>query len=209
MTCIYRWRRKTWTLVQRVWGMKKSEIAEIFASAGRLVVDAPSITPRDDLETATMALNLMNGKAWSQARAMDVTGVDDPEAEQDLIRGERTDAAMFPADVQVQMSLMAMAQQLGVQQQQQQQQQAQQQAAQGQAAQRASMGGQEGMPMMNGEGEQPVLPPEGLPSNAGGLPPAGPGENFLAQTQVQGGEANNRLLLQTPIQPETEGGGGY
>jgi len=98
---------------------------------------------------------------------------------------------------------------LGVQQQQAQQQQAQQQAAQGQAAQRASMGGQEGMPMMNGEGEQPVLPPEGLPSNAGGLPPAGPGENFLAQTQVQGGEANNRLLLQTPIQPETEGGGGY
>lgn len=140
---------------------------------------------------------------------MDITGVDDPEAEQDLIRKQRTDASMFPADVQVQMALLAQMQQLQMTQQQAQQEQMAQQAAQGQAAQRESLGGQQGMPMMNGEGEQPVLPPEGLPANAGGLPPSGPGENFLAQTQIQGGEANNRLLLQQPVAPEEESGGGY
>lgn len=205
----YRWRKGIWKLAQRVWGQKVKDLGAVFVMAGRLVVDPPSITPRDDLETATMAANLLNSKIWAQERAMDITGVDDPEAEQDLIRKQRTDASMFPADVQVQMALLAQMQQLQMTQQQAQQEQMAQQAAQGQAAQRESLGGQQGMPMMNGEGEQPVLPPEGLPANAGGLPPSGPGENFLAQTQIQGGEANNRLLLQQPVAPEEESGGGY
>ena len=49
---------------------------------------------------------------WSAKRAMDRTGVDDPEAEQDIIREEQTDATLNPAAVQVMVSLMAMMQQM-------------------------------------------------------------------------------------------------
>ena len=62
---------------------------------------------------ATIALNLKEGKLWSAARAMDRTGVDDPEAEQDIIREEQTDATLNPAAVQVMVTLMAILQQIG------------------------------------------------------------------------------------------------
>lgn len=204
----YKWRRAVWSLAQNIWGKKDADIGAGFKMAGRLIIDAPSITPRDDIETATMAANLLNAKIWSQERAMDATGVDDPEAEQTMIREQRTDASMFPADVLQQVSLMATMQQLQMTAQQQQQQSQQASMQQGLAAQRQSMGGQQGSPMMNGEGEQPQLPPEALPSNGGGLPPAGPGQNFDAQTMIGEQGAQSRLLLQQPIQPEGDQGGG-
>lgn len=216
---LYQWRIDVWNLVKEVWGAKNRNLKEAFDMASTLVVKAPSLTPRDDIEQATMALNLLNGKVWAQTRAMDATGVEDPEAEQDQIRKERTDAALFPADVQAQAALMATMQQIGMQQAQMQQ--AQQQmgtspdeaanaeaaamAAQREAAGRATPNGQ---PMMQGEGEQGVLPPEGLPSNVAGAP-AGPGGGFsgqgdynaVQQTMLLNGEVNNRTLLQQPLSP--------
>lgn len=197
----YRWRRDVWGMVTLVWGNKDKDIGKAFAAVGALDVKAPSITPRDDLETATLAGNLVNSRMWSLERGMDLTGVDDPSGEKDLIRDERTDASLFPADVQVQVALAAQLQQLNMTQQQMGG--GQDQAA---AALQAQAGGAvpEGMPMMNGEAEQGMLPPEGEPLPPGGLAPSGPGENFLAQTAISGGEPNNRLLLQSPVAPEEE-----
>ena len=53
------------------------------------------------METAQIARTLVDGKLWSAIRGMDRTGVDDPEAEQNIIRAEQTDAALNPAAVQV------------------------------------------------------------------------------------------------------------
>lgn len=204
----YRWRKDIWALSKRIWGSKEPNIGRAFGMAGKLIVTAPSITPRDDLETAQLATTLLDRKVWSLARAMDRTGVDDPEAEQEIIRSERTDASLFPADVQVEVALAAQLQQMGMQQQMAQQQQQQTSIDQTRNAQRAALGGAGGSPQLNGAEENIPLPPEGLPSNAGGLPPAGPGENFLNQTQIKGGEANSRLLLQQPVQQQQGGGGG-
>jgi hypothetical protein len=163
------------------------------------------------METSAMAANLMNSKLWSQRRAMDRVGVDDPEQEQSMIREERTDATLFPADVQVMAQLMAVLQQLGVQNQQSEQ-------AQGMAEQQAASmndmrtlgGGMQGSPMMNGEEEQPMGPPEAMPANtpegqalAGPPPPgaaAGPGgPEFNVQSMLQEGEAKNRILTQQTL----------
>jgi hypothetical protein len=77
------------------------------------------------------------------------------------------------------------------------------------ASRMAANGGMTGTPMMNGAGEQAV-PPE-MPANAqdaalaglmGGNLQTGPGFNAVSQTQVKGGEAQNRILLQQPIGPQ-------
>jgi hypothetical protein len=203
----YQWRIDTWNLAKTLWGKKNTTLAQAFEMAGKLVVKAPSLTPRDDIEVATMALNLVNGKLWAQERGMDATGVEDPEREQETIRSERQDPALFPADVQAQAALAATMQQIQMTGMQMQQQAgppqadtvgAEGEAMEAQAAQRGAMdeampGGQ---PMMNGEGEQAVAPP-GSSAAFGG----GPGFNAVNQTMLQEGEASNRIMLQQPLGP--------
>lgn len=206
----YAWRTSVWELAKTLWGNKQRELKPILEMAGKLVIKSPSLTPRDDIEQATMALNLLNGKVWSQERAMDATGVEDPEREQEAIRGERRDPALFPQDVQAQAALMATMQQLQMQQMQMQQQAGpppgQEQTAEAAAIEAATGGGlrgaadratPEGEPMMNGEGEQPV-PPEG--SSAAFA--SGPGFNAVSQTMLMEGEPTNRILLQQPLSNE-------
>jgi hypothetical protein len=202
---LYQWRKDIWALVSMVWAAKESGLREVFEAAGRLEVVSPSLTPRDDLETATMARNLVDGKLWSMARGMDRVGVDDPEGEQDTIRTERTDAALNPADVLTMTSLMAAMQQLQMTAQQTGMggEDASVSPDQAMAAQRME-GGPEGMPMMNGPEEQGMLPPEMMPQPGAGLPPSGPGENFLSQASITPEGANPRLLLQSPIAPEEQ-----
>ena len=72
------------------------------------------------------------------------------------------------------------------------------------------MAAPEGMPMLNGPGEQAVMPPEGLTPGApapGSGPMNGPGFNAMAQTMVKEGEPSNRLMLQQPIGPPPAPGG--
>ena len=171
-----------------------------------------SLTPRDDIENATMALNLLNGKVWALDRAQDATGVEDPEREQETIRTDRSDPKLFPQDVQAQAALAATMQQLQMQQAQLQQQQGPPQAppgqadaqamdarqAQRQAADQATPGGS---PMMNGAGEQGVPPPEASASAFGGPT----GSSATQQTMLQNGQVTNRTLLQTPLEAKKGG----
>lgn len=220
----YQWRIDTWMKARLIWGNKDAKIKEIFKIAGRLVIKNPSLTPRDDLETAQRSLNLMNSKVWSNVRAMDANGVDDPEAEQTQIREEQTDASLNPGSVIQQLSALSAAKQLGVDAQ------GQQQLAQGgpigqngqpspgitpdQAANaaRQQYGGQSGSPGMNQPGESPSTPNEAQPANAQqealaallGTPQGG-----VLQQQVTSTGAKSRIRLQQPLGPGGTPGGGY
>jgi hypothetical protein len=214
----YGWRRKMWNLSATVWAHFDPAIREVLNKSKRIDMVPPSLTPRDDMEASQIALNLSTGKLWSQRRAMDRVGVDDPEREQDMIREERTDATMFPAEVQVLAQLLATLRNMGFGQQPEATAMAEEAAAQ-MADQRALGGGMEGMPSMNGAGEQPIMPPEmlsegapmpggeGMPMGAPGepMPLAQPGSKMISQTQIVGGEARNRLLSQVPIGQPPEG----
>jgi hypothetical protein len=205
----YQWRIDTWGIVKTVWGNKVGMLKDILENAGKLVVKSPSLTPRDDLEQATLAMNLMNAKVWSLARAMDSTGVEDPEDEQNDVRKERQDAALFPADVQAQAALMAMMQQMQMQQQQAAAQQGgpgsgpldDEAALEAEEARRvagdtATPNGQE---QLQGEEEQAV-PPEGSSAFAG------EGDfNAVNQTMLMEGQPTNRTLLQQPLTDEGQG----
>ena len=206
----YQWRKDVWGLVKTVWGNKVTELKDVLEQGGKLVVKPPSLTPRDDIEQATMALNLLNGKVWTQTRAMDATGVDDPESEQDEMRKERQDPALFPADVQAQAALMAMMQQMQMQQAQMQGQQgpvpqdASMNEAAGDAQEARRRAGDEATPQgeeqLQGEGEQGI-PPEGSSAAF-----EGQGDfNAVNQTMLLEGEPTNRTLFQQPLTEEGQG----
>jgi hypothetical protein len=210
----YKWRRDMWYLARLVWANKQKDLEPVLMGGGRLDIVAPSLTPRDDMETAQIARTLVDGKLWAAVRGMDRTGVDDPEAEQNLIRAEQTDVALNPASVQVIAAVATQLQAMGFQN-------AQQAVgalgaggpggepppdeAQMMEMMRQQMGSAAGQP---GSGETPMPANEAMPSNVEGAPPgAGPavapgGEGeVMAQTMVKGGEATNRLLFQQPIEP--------
>ena len=107
----YEWDRMTWELVCKVWSYMGGEGAKLMKrilknGMPRLDIVDPSLSPRDEMETATRAANLVNAKLWSQARGMDAVGVDDPEQEQNIIRRESTDATLWPDRVNLMVQLM-------------------------------------------------------------------------------------------------------
>lgn len=202
---LYKWRRDTWLLARQI-GVAKSDLfKEALPNAPAfLSIEDPSLNPRDELETATRALNLVNGKLWSQRRAMDATGVDDPETEQDYIREERTDATMFPADVQVMAQLMGVLQSLGLGAPQNVQQQVAGQAGSGQEALRQALGGAAPSATTSDQlpGDQAVVPPiPGASPNAGGEQSLmGPPDNQpVMQGMLQNGQAKGRIMTQQKL----------
>ena len=206
----YKWRREIWEMAVEIWTEKNDTLGAVFEMASRLIIKAPSLTPRDEIETSTMAANNVNAKLWSLRRGQDAVGVEDPEAEIDVIKEERTDASLFPADVQTQAALMSQLQQLQMTAGQFQQEQMAGQpggpagSALDQLAQQAAMSAPGGMPMLNGEGEQGLMPPEALMPGApppGSAPMAGEGYNAMSQQMIKGGEPSNRLLFQQPVGP--------
>lgn len=202
----YKWREDIWNLAKTVWGNKVSAMKPILALAGKLVQDPPSLNPRDDMETTQRALNLVNGRTWSLERAMDATGVEDPESEKALIRQERSDVGLNPEAMQAQLALMAMMQQMQAQQAAMQQQLGPQQPAPGEedveamaqasnrsAADQRTPNGVSGA-SLQGEEDGAVAPP-GSSAAFGGE-----GQNSaLNQTLISEGEAQNRILLQQPL----------
>lgn len=195
---LYEWRRAMWQLALDVWAARDEKVQSIIdAGAGYLEIIDPSLNPRDELETATRALNLMNGKAWSQRRTMDAVGVDDPETEQDLIREERTDATMFPADVQVMAQLMGALQALGLTAPTGVSDAVGAQAASGQGDLAAA--GVQATPQNTTSaqlpGDQAIPPDESGPP----APFAAAQEPAIMQGMVQGGQAKGRIMTQQKL----------
>ena len=192
---LYSWIKQVWEVTARMWGEMDPAIAELLANEFRLEITPPELTPRDTLELAQTALNLVQGRIWSAERAMDRVGVEDPEGEKDLIRDEQTDATLNPAAVMTMGNLMALFQQLQAQGVQMQQMQAQQMQAAGQlqAQQESAMnayrqqGAPGGTPMFNG-GEMGSLPPEMLPGNAQAQGSAMPNADQLIPQDTTGGQ---------------------
>jgi hypothetical protein len=203
---LYKWRRDVWTLALTIFAEKNETVRGIVErGSGFLDIQDPSLNPKDELETATRAINLMNAKLWSQRRAMDAVGVDDPETEQDFIREERTDATLFPADVQVMAQLLGALQSLGINAPQGAQAAAQAQAGSGTEGLRQALGAAtpNGMPGGPGPGGAPeaegITPPiPGASPNAGGEAPliSAPDNQPVMQGMVQGGEAKGRIMTQ-------------
>ena len=170
---LYNWRRDLWSLVVKVWVKKNATLAKLISKGGGwLDVISPSLNPRDELETTTRAANLVGAKLWSQRRAMDAVGVDDPETEMDMIREERTDATLWPQDVMVMAQLMGALKNLGLQAPQGVQGQEQKQLASGQNALSTALGAGQADNTNSSQlpGDQGLMPPEGVPP--GGTPAA-------------------------------------
>ncbi len=204
----YDWDKQTWDLGVKVW-KKHSETVRLIVEAGGGVLDIiqPSLSPRDEMETASRAANNVNNKLWSQARGMDAVGVDDPEQEQNIIREERTDATLWPADVQVMAQLMGVLQSLGLNAPADAQAQVGAQASSGTEALRQALGA--GTPQAEAggqEGTQGITPPiTGADPAAGGAPfaaaqaggpVAGP---VQMQGMLQGGQAKSRIMTNTTL----------
>jgi len=191
----YQWDKDTWDLTVKVWQKYDKRVrAVVDAGGGILDITAPSLSPRDEFETAQRAINLTQNKLWSQARGMDAVGVDDPEQEQNIIRAERTDATLFPADVQVMAQLMGALQSLGLNAPAGAQAQAGAQAASGTEALRQSLGAAPGVEGSQ-YGTQGTPPPiEGAGPTEGGAPFAQAGGGAQLQSLIQNGQAKGRIL---------------
>ena len=190
---LYQWRKRVWAMAAKIWEAKDSKVAAIIDGQYRIEVSAPELTPRDELENAQKALNLVQNRVWSMRRAMNATGVEDPEDELNLIREEQTDAALNPAAVQTQVTLLGALQAQGIQPPQAAVNQAQNAAR---SLNPPPAGGQS----LNAPENQANPPGQNVPTNA----QAPNGAKALNQSLIQGGEASGRIITQTPI----AGGGG-
>jgi len=110
----YSWMKKVWEMCARIWEAKDPAVKSIINTEYRIEIVAPELTPRDTLELASTAINLVQNRIWSAERAMDRVGVEDPEGEKDVIREEQTDATLNPASVLTMGNLVAVFRQLGV-----------------------------------------------------------------------------------------------
>jgi hypothetical protein len=178
----YAWLKKVWEMCARIWEEKDRAVDSIINGEYRIEIVAPELTPRDTLELASTAINLVQNRLWSAERAMDRVGVEDPIGEKELIRDEQTDATLNPAAVATMANVIGtfkqlnMADQQAAQAAQQQQIEAQLAMTQMQAsnAQRTLNPGVPGTQSLNQPENQAQLPPEANAMNA-----AAPGEENL------------------------------
>lgn len=192
----YQWRKNRWTKAAKIWENKDKDVRFVIDGHYRIHMEAPELSPRDELEVAQMAVNLANARVWSQERAMLRTGVDLPHSEKSIIREEQTDASLNPAAVQAQLQLIGTAQALG----------------------QPLPGGVEGPEQAQNSARQTNPTPSGgqslnAPENAGvtptasqtppPAPQAGPGGygpgGLRARTALKGGRVTSQIQQQTPL----------
>ena len=171
----YSWMKKVWEMCARVWEAKDPAVKSIIAGEYRIEIVAPELTPRDTLELASTAINLVQNRIWSAERAMDRVGVEDPIGEKELIRDEQTDATLNPAAVATMANVIGTFQQMEMANQQQMQQQMMVTQEQALNAQRMMQSGVPGSESLNQPENQAQLPPEATAANA----PAPGEENLL------------------------------
>ena len=207
----YQWRKDIWTMAAKIWEYKDKEVKALIDGHYRLHIEAPELSPRDQLELANMAVQLVGARVWSMERGMRANGVDLPHSEKAIIREEQTDASLNPAAVQGQMQLLATAQSLGVQDPGQQQASAPQNGA-AQAANTARQTNQTPPQSQSLNGpENNQAPPAGseTPPPGGGPAPTNPGEQpasgpygaggLMARAIMKGGNVKSELRQQSPI----------
>ena len=174
----YSWIKKTWEMCARIWEAKDPGVQSLIGGEYRIEIVAPELTPRDTLELASTAINLVQNRLWSAERAMDRVGVEDPMGEKELIRDEQTDATLNPAAVATMTQVIAQMQQMQQGQQQASQAAMQEQMmmtqAQAQNAQRTLTSPVPGDQSLSQPENQAQLPPEANAQNA-----AAPGEQNL------------------------------
>ena len=173
---LYSWIKQVWKMCAQMWETKQPEVGLVFNGNYRLDITPPELTPRDTLELAQTAINLVQNRIWSAERAMDRVGVEDPEGELMVIREEQTDATLNPSSVMAMANLMQMFQQMGLQQQQAAAEQfAQQQASVANTA-RTLQAPAAGTQSLNQPENQAQSPAEATPENALGENAAPEGE---------------------------------
>ena len=174
----YAWLKKVWEMCARIWEAKDPAVKSLISGEYRIEIVAPELTPRDTLELASTAINLVQNRLWSAERAMDRVGVEDPIGEKELIRDEQTDATLNPASVATMTQVIAQMQQMQQGQQQASQAAMEQQLmmtqAQAENAQRTLTSGVPGSESLNQPENQAQLPPEANAQNA-----MAPGEENL------------------------------
>jgi hypothetical protein len=170
----YSWIKKVWEMCARIWEEKDSNVSLLIDGEYRIEIIAPELTPRDTLELASTAINLVQNRLWSAERAMDRVGVEDPIGEKELIRDEQTDATLNPAAVATMTQVIAQMQQMQMQNQQATQEQLMMTQQQAQNAQRTLTSPVPGDQSLNQPENQAQLPPEANAANA-----AAPGEENL------------------------------
>jgi len=153
----YAWLKKVWEMCARIWEAKDPGVKSLIAGEYRIEIVAPELTPRDTLELASTAINLVQNRLWSAERAMDRVGVEDPMGEKELIRDEMT-------QVIGQMQQMQQGQQQASQAAMEQQMMMTQQQAQN--AQRTLTSPVPGDQSLNQPENQAQLPPEANAANA-------------------------------------------
>lgn len=205
---LYVWRRQCWEMAAKIWVAKDATVAKIYDNGGGwLDIQDPSLSPRDEAETAVKAANLVQAKLWSQDRGMDAVGVDDPSTEKDIIREESTDAALWPERVELMAQLLQALQALNLPQPGAAVAQAQGQLSSGQQDLRAALGAQTPTNTTSSQqmGDQGMTAPiPGAPPQAGGAPApfaAPPAQGGLQsstqyQTMIQHGKLSDRILTQ-------------
>lgn len=215
-TILYHAYYRIWEMAARVWSKNDKQVATIIGDWYRLSIVAPELTPRDTLETASMAMQLVQNRLWSMERGMDATGVDNTNDEKSIVREEQTDASLNPAAVMAMAQLMqtfnAMNQQAppNAQAIAAAQQQSLSTAQVGNATRTAQGGGVAGSPSNNAPENSAPAPPEGQPPNAQpGQPnaPGAPGQPAPGQPQygnfsrltMRNGKTTGEIRTQEPI----------
>ena len=176
-------------------GENKVGLAEMLGGFRNWKIIPPEITPRDAQESVNTEINKVNAKLSSYRTSMDAIGIDNPEAELDLIRQEGMDAQLNPERAQSYVAIWPMLQQV----------QAQEQAMQQQLGGMAPPGAPPGGPQAQAAGanaqvqqQQFAAQPTGFEdqnqpmTQAGMAPPAG-GQGPASSTLIRGGEAMNQL----------------
>jgi hypothetical protein len=163
---LYSWIKQVWRMCAKIWETKNKEVGLILGGNYRIEITPPELTPRDTLELAQTAINLVQNRIWSANRAMDRVGVEDPEGEMSVIRDEQTDATINPSSVMAMANLVQMFQQMQLQQQQAVQDQFAQQQASVENTARMLQQQPAGSQSLN-QPENQAQPPAGaLPANA-------------------------------------------
>src|SRR3972149_3298648 len=88
-------------------GTAEIGLGDIVKGVYRWKIIAPEITPKDVIENTSNVINKVNAKISSLKPGRDELGIDSPEDEEDLIVEERSNAHLFPGDVQTFVAVMA------------------------------------------------------------------------------------------------------